>query len=188
MIGSTKSEEKSLLVFAIGLFVVIALIALFITSVMANPFLLDPGAFQCADCENKAKTESSVNENYDEIYLQDGSIITAIYIKAGDACYIPDGECYRIKDGGVHFPFVQIERLGDGPNCQAISHLEVCYEERVEETPTATPSITNTPFLPETDTPTPEVSETPTLTPDPTDTPEPSPTRTPCVPIPCGNG
>lgn len=155
-------------------------------------------AYQCAVCENQAKTENSVNENYDEIYLHPWQTITGVYIKAGNACYSPYNECYRIKDGGIGFSFVQVERIGDGPICQGISHTEVCYEE--DTTPTDTPEApTETP----TNTPTPE---DPTNTPDPTETPEstatetqtPEPSVTPSVtPVPsstptpcyqCGKG
>ena len=148
--------------------------------------------YQCANCENRAKTDSSINENFDQLFLEEGQIITGVYVKAGQGCYPPDGICYKVVGGGVGFNYVQVERVGDpGPGCQAISHLEICFSSPdptdTPEEPTAT--NTSTPEEPTpTDTATPEDPSTPTPTNTevmPTDTPWPS--RTP-GPTPTSNG
>lgn len=171
-------------------------------SMLQSNYELSPWAYQCADCDFKDKTESSISDDYDELFLEEGQIISAIYIKAGDACYAPDGTCYNIVEGGVGFNFVKVERLGSGPDCQGISHLEVCYdpnpptdtptptEEDPTETPTITPTATDTPTPTWTNTPDPSHTPTESPTPAPTDTatPLPTPTRTPCYPMTCGSG
>lgn len=142
--------------------------------------------FQCATCENKAKTEDAINENYDEIYLHPWETITEVYVKAGNACYVPDGTCYNIVSGGVGFSYVIVERIDDSPNCQGISHLEVCYvmetdpTETFTQTPESTATFTQTPSPTYTNTPQ-SYTETPTPsnTPDPNDTSTPTSTITP---------
>ena len=154
--------------------IVFGVICLTLLAVLPTGALFEPMAFSCADCELKAKTENSISEDYDEIYLEEGQFITAIYIKAGQSCLVPDGTCYRIVDGGIGFSFVVVERIGDGSSCQAISHLEVCYDYADTPTPTSTEEPTST----STSTVTPD--PTGTITPDPTETPR--PTETPWVP------
>jgi len=165
-----------------------ALVALLFTAFTFSPKHLTPMKFHCTDCSNQAKTEDSISDDYDELYLLEGQIITAVYVKAGQGCFIPDGNCYNIVDGGVGFNFVKVERLGDGPNCQGISHLEVCYGIEDLPTDTPTPTETDTPeptftFTPQpSETPTPEntFTSTPTSTNtlDPTSTPSTTPTPT----------
>lgn len=156
--------------------------------------------YTCANCENRAKTENSISEDYDELYLEEGQIITAIYVKAGQGCHEPDGTCYKIIGGGIGFNYVKIERVGDGPDCQGISHIEICYsEDSATDTPSPTdtstpdPTSTFTPTPSETPeatyTPTPEntVTNTPTTTEDPPTT-TPQPTYTPWPKHTPGNG
>ena len=151
-------------------------------------------SYQCVTCENAAKTENSQSENYDEIVLNENEIITEVWVKAGQGCYVPDGTCYNIVGGGVGFNYVQVERVGSGPDCQAISHLEVCFE--IASDPTATFTQTPESTATFTQTPTDTPADEPTSTPTPTDTevepsvtPEVSPTWTPHPPrTPNGNG
>ena len=140
-----------------------------IAIVLAFQQAFAPLSFQCATCENRAKIEQG-----NELYLEQG-IITEVYVKSGQGCFIPDGTCYVITSGGVGYNYVIVEKVGDGPNCQDISHLEVCYEvDPATETPVST--NTETPDPSETFTQTPE--STATLTQTPTDTPE-DPSETP---------
>ena len=138
--------------------------------------------YQCVTCENAAKTESG-----NELYLPEGQIITNVYVKAGQGCYMPDGGCYATVSGGVGYDYVIVEKLGDGPECQDISHLEVCFEvastPTFTQTPERTATFTQTPEDPATATPTnTEVDFTQTPSAEPTVTPEAThtwqPTRT----------
>jgi hypothetical protein len=142
--------------------------------------------YQCVTCENAAKTENG-SENYDEIVLNEGENITEVYVKAGQGCYVPDGTCYNIVGGGVGYNYVQVERVGDGPECQGISHLEVCFSVA---SPTDTPQVpTDTEEPTPTDTPLHEPSNTPDPSNTPSATPEVTPTWTPHPPrTPNGNG
>lgn len=167
-----------------------AFIVLLFMAFRSLPESTTPLCLQCCDCEPNAKTENSVSEDYDELYLEEDEIITEIWIKSGDGCYVPDGTCYAVLEGGVGYNFVRVERVGDGPACQGISHLEVCYDEVTPiNTPTETeeiPTNTNTPEEPTatytstiTDTPKPEETDTPDPIFTPTSTPTPWPTLKP---------
>jgi hypothetical protein len=126
--------------------------------------------YQCVTCENAAKVESG-----NELYLSEGQIITEVWVKAGQGCYIPDGVCYATVSGGVGYNYVVVEKLGDGPGCQDISHIEVCYDPA---TSTSTETFTQTPTSTETFTQTPTPLHEPSNTPDPSNTPSDTPTST----------
>ncbi len=78
-------------------------------------------------------------------------------------------ECYAIS--GIGTSAVTVTRLGEGRECQGISHIDVTLRS---PTPTPTPTPTETPTPTPTNTPTP----TPTSTPLPTPTPDATPTPT----------
>ena len=167
-----------LLKVAIVVLVVIALVLAF-----TEAFSLAPLSFQCATCENRAKVEHG-----NELHLENG-IITEVWVKAGQGCYVPDGVCYAIASGGVGYSFVIVEKIGNGPECQDISHIEVCYDVEPTETPTNTqePTATSTNVETATPTETQEPSATPTVTPEETYTTEPTETDVP-ERTPNGNG
>lgn len=147
--------------------------------------------FQCCTCDNADKTEGSISEDYDELYLQENQIISEVWVKAGTGCFQPDGSCYAVVEGGVGYNFVRVERVGNGPACQGISHIEVCYDEVMpsdtptEEIITETPTETSTLIPTETSTPTP--TETPVIYELPTFTPTSDPAQTP-TPYPTSSG
>ena len=160
---------------------VVALVVIALVLAFGQVFTLAPQAchYHCVTCENAAKTESG-----SEIHIE--GIITEVSVKAGQGCFLVPNECYATVAGGVGYDFVIVEKVGDGPNCQDISHIEVCYN--VEPTATSTntqePTATFTPTenIPtETFTPTEIFTETPSATPTvtPEDTHTPVPERTP---------
>src|SRR5262245_56024815 len=107
-----------------------------------------------------------------------GEIITEVAIKAGTRCfdYQQDspGLCYSVT--GVGTSTVTIVKVGSGPLCQDISHVEWYTGPAPTGTPTATRPATSLPCATPTATRLP--SETPTGTPTPTPTPRSPPTAT----------
>jgi len=80
-------------------------------------------------------------------------------------------DCYDVS--GIGTSTVTVTRIGDGPECQAISFVMFICQEL---TPTATATATATPT--ETSTPTSTATSTPTSTPTVTETPTSTPTAT----------
>lgn len=109
-------------------------------------------------------------------------IITKVIVKAGsqnqgEACFTftADGDngCYQVT--GIGTTTVTVTKIGSGPECKDISHVEFYADNGPTATPTVT--LTATPTL--TQTPTPTVSPTPgDGGPTPTDQPG-NPTNTP---------
>ncbi|KKK57264.1 hypothetical protein LCGC14_3056220 [marine sediment metagenome] len=85
--------------------------------------------------------------------------------------------CYAIN--GIGTSVVIVTRLGEGSECQGISHIDVMLRPQETPTPIPTPTPRETPTPTPTNTPT----TTPTSTPSPTSTPDatPTPTLTPAA-------
>ena len=157
--------------------VVVALVVIALVLAFGQVFSLAPLSFQCTECENRAKIEQG-----NELHFEDG-IITEVWVKAGQGCFLVPNECYATVAGGVGYDFVIVEKVGDGPECQDISHIEVCYD--VENTPTSTntqeptATFTQTPESTATFTQTPTSTSVETSTPTETQEPSVTPTVTP---------
>lgn len=97
-------------------------------------------------------------------YNAGNNIIDGVCVKAGNTAqhdyYTADVNtgCYAIS--GIGTSVVIVTRLGEGRECQGLSHIDV----------TTAPTPTSTP------TPTPSATPTPTPSPNPTTTPTPTPT------------
>jgi hypothetical protein len=127
-------------------------------------------------------------ENPSVPYIYNSShIITSLFIKAGNSCYqfTQDGSelCYSVSGLGTNT--VIVDRIGSGPDCKEISHIEF-YSKLTPTSPPPTATLTVTPDDPPTptatftvtpdDPPTPTATFTPTQ---PEDIPSPTPSYTP---------
>ena len=141
----------------------------------ARPALAD-GAGSPAACLSGPNVDGDIHPVNDDLATHTvdlGQIATGVCIKSGDLHTGPlangayDGAgnpvapgspsaCYVVS--GVGTQTVTVTRVGDGPNCQAISHIDVPF---MMATPTPTP--TNTPQA--TATPTAVAPGTPVATP-----------------------
>lgn len=163
---------------------VASLVLAFLLAGVIQPALLTSPAM----AQGKGNCGSGYVEKLDgpgTVVYSGNQIIDYVIIKAGsqvqgDACYKftsngNDG-CYSVSGLGTNT--VTVTKIGDGPNCKDISHVEF-YVKPATKTPTKTPvdTATNTPTNTPTDTPT----NTPTNT--PTDTPTNTPTSTPTQPV-----
>jgi hypothetical protein len=98
-----------------------------------------------------------------------GQVVTDVCIKAGTQADLPAGTgCYVVT--GIGTPTVTVTRIGSGPECKEISHVDFFTGPG----PTPTPPPTPTPTPPPTPTPTPPPPPPPTPTPTPTPTPPPA--------------
>jgi hypothetical protein len=74
----------------------------------------------------------------------DGQVITAVSIKAGNACTIFDADgamgCYSVS--GIGTNSVTVIRDGSGPTCKEISHIE--FTTSTAPPPTTTETIPTT--------------------------------------------
>jgi hypothetical protein len=151
------------------------LILILISSISASATTLG----NCFDHDEKLDFSS---EHY-EYDAPTSYIIDEATLKAGTECYfetVPG--CYIFE--GVGTDHVEITRIGDGPDCKQISHVELGFKQ-IEKTvtptlvdPTNTPTFTDT-VIP-TDTNTPDPTHTNTLIPPTaTKTHKPQPSKTP---------
>ena len=124
--------------------------------------------YSCVSGANIWKVE---NGNTADLPL--GYSISSIIVKAGNENSTPEpckevyptnnyGSCYTVAISGND---VVVTKIGSGPNCKDISHLEGTY---VQASPTPSPSPSEDPS------PTPEVSPSPDVSPSPTPTDEPN--------------
>jgi hypothetical protein len=64
--------------------------------------------------------------DFEVITAPAGSVITAVAIKAGTECFVfpplTSNDCYSVS--GLGTSTVTIERIGSGPACKEISHIE----------------------------------------------------------------
>lgn len=138
-------------------------------------------------CSNAQVTSINPQDQNNASYTaSQGQIITGVCVKAGSdnqgfghfGPFNQNGlyqdNCYQIS--GLGTSTVTVVRIGSGPTCKGISHLDVYTG--TTPTPTPTPEITPTPTPPTrpTPTPTPEISPSPTPNMIPTPTPEVTPT------------
>ena len=162
---STLSHKLARLSYLIG---IISLFIAIIFSLIQEPARAEETDLHCPlDYEKKV----DLNEGVDLVTISTDyadRIIHAVGIKSATECFYftsnGDDGCYRVS--GIGTGTVTVERIGDGPNCQAMSYVAIY----TSPAPTATP--TNTP------TKTPTKTHTATFTFTPTDTPTSSPTNT----------
>jgi len=116
-----------------------------------------------------------------------GYVINSVTVKAGSeqssdspcTTFNQDGTylCYAIS--GIGTSSVTVTKVGTGPGCKDISHLEAIQVIVPTDTPTATNTPTETPTETLTETPTDTPTETPTETTTVTVTETTNPTETP---------
>jgi hypothetical protein len=100
-----------------------------------------------------------------------GKVISEVGIKSGTGCFYftEDGSdgCYQVF--GIGTQTVNVQRIGSGSSCQAISHIIIYTTDKPKPTP---PTPTDEPTPTEEPTPTDEPTPTkPTPTEEPTETP-----------------
>lgn len=100
--------------------------------------------------------------------------IYSFVIKAGNADYGAVDGCYEVNQSST---FVSWNRVGDGPDCKEISHVEIYYRTTAAPPPPVVPP-TNTPTEPPVEDPTDEPTDEPTE--EPTEPPTVSETVTLC--------
>ena len=158
---------------AVGMLALLILVGVAYTSTQSNAVNDVPPHFDC----NGGKVGIDPLDDAHAEYDAGSDIITGVCIKAGtmfggehaffDADATGIESCYDII--GIGTSVVTVTRLGEGRECQAISHIDVLV---TSFTPTPDP------------TPTPTPEPTPTPTPEPTPTPVVDPTPTPTAPVP----
>jgi hypothetical protein len=83
-----------------------------------------------------------------------GSTVNAVAIKAGPDCFVytsdSEGPCYVVS--GIGTSLVMIERIGSGPTCKGISHVEYTTGPGVPPPTTTTTPTTTTGTTPTTTT------------------------------------
>jgi hypothetical protein len=112
--------------------------------VVAGPVAAQPGGGNCL--EGGTKLDFSAEEY--TINAPAGSVVTAVSIKAGRDCLGPFTEdfndgCYAVS--GLGTATVTIERIGSGPTCKEISHVEFLTSTSPPPTTTTVPTTTTTP-------------------------------------------
>lgn len=116
-----------------------------------------------------------------------GKVIVGVCIKAGSdvqgdghVFYTQNGtvgdSCYVIS--GLNTTTVEVTKIGSGPTCKDISHLDISLGHPESPTPTPTPTESPTPTVTPTEEPTPTATPSQEVTPTPTDIPEETPTPT----------
>ncbi|HET9251613.1 MAG TPA: hypothetical protein VFP58_05800 [Candidatus Eisenbacteria bacterium] len=107
--------------------------------------------------------------------------ITAVWIKGGTDCFGPytgdvTTSCYSIDfDNGC----VTVTKVGPGPVCKGVSHIEATGTPGPSPSPTPKPSPSPSPTPSPTPKPSPSPSPTPSPTPKPSPSPEPTPSPSP---------
>jgi hypothetical protein len=117
-----------------------------------------------AACNDGPNVDGSISPASDDLATHTvaaGNVVTGVCIKAGQVHTGPLANgthfaCYVVS--GVGTQTVTVRRVGSGPDCQAISHIDVLFERA-----TPTPIPTNTPQA--TATPTAVAPGTPVATP-----------------------
>ncbi len=173
---------------AVGMLALLILVGVVYTSTQSNADV-HHGA-----CDGGIVSIAPINDDL-ATYNAGSNIITGLCLKAGNTethTFIVKNVttgCYTIS--GIGTSVVTVTRLGEGKECQAISHIDVLV---ASPTPTPTPPPEETPTP--TTTPCPVENRdgeegclfsTPTPTPSPTPTPtpvaDPTPTQTAPVPV-----
>jgi hypothetical protein len=131
---------------------VLALVTLGMTAAyfVAAPVGAAPGGGGGGNCVSGGTKIDVSMESY-TIVAPAGTVVTAVYIKAGNVC-IPvtsdsnDG-CYSVS--GLGTPTVMVTRVGSGSECKEISHIEYVTGPGTTP-PTTTTTTTTTPTQPTT--------------------------------------
>ncbi len=153
------------------------------------------GMGNCADGQIKIESDPFTYTD------PQGLPISSIWIKAGSAQSTDDNQCTQFDQDsnngcysvtGIGTSTVTAQKVGDGPDCKDISHIEIVLVQAENtpttiNTPTPTLTLTSTPTPLPTDTPEVTSQPNPTSTPLPTSTQSPQPTSTP-TPGPIGGG
>ena len=152
------------------------LLAFFIAIIAVGAFTLGFGLGDAFGDPNHGVCSSgvtSIESSADLVTYDAGTnIVDGVCLKAGNTekhtFFDADvtTECYAIS--GIGTSAVTVTRLGEGSECQGISHIDVTLRS---PTPTPTPTPTETPTPTNTPTPTPTSTPLPTPTPTPTTTP-----------------
>lgn len=163
----------------------IALLGLFTVSFQKNVFASTQvgGQLNGYQCDgSKTNPWKTTNEGESTVTLPLGDVIATIDVKAGNNCVpvYPSNSASTCYSVSVNGNTATITKIGSGPSCKDISHLEGTYSVAPTATPTPTsaPSATPTPTTAPSATPTPTGAVTPTVTPTDTVTPTVTPTDT----------
>jgi hypothetical protein len=131
----------------------------------STPALAD-GQGSPAACNDGPNVDGNISPDSDDLATHTvaaGNVVTGVCIKSGqelghtgplaNGTYDGNGNpvapgsptaCYTVS--GVGTPTVTVTRVGDGSDCQAISHIDVLFEKAAPTpTPTNTPQSTATP-------------------------------------------
>lgn len=135
--------------------VLATLLALSILSVapMLEPLSAAPGSGSCAPAgSNVTKIDNPGDE---EVFTApDGQVIDRVFIKAGQDCFEftqdTAGPCYTVS--GIGTQTVTVRRVGTGPGCRQISHIEVVTRPGLPGSTTTTTAPTTTTAAPTTTT------------------------------------
>jgi hypothetical protein len=157
----------------IGIMIVLALLLAGQSNIVAQ-----------GDCNHCPHDQCAKLESPPWSYSITEGVFTELVVKSATACFsfTADGTngCYSVE--GIGTQSISAQRIGDGPNCQQISHVLVLWKDEATDTPTPTATDTPTPTRTSTATATPTdgPSPTPTITVSPTPvTPTPTPTDGP---------
>lgn len=154
------------------------------------------GAGNCLDSSNPNWIKEDSGGTSVTINADPGFVINSVTVKAGSEASTGGNECITLTGSnscysvsGLGTGSVTVTKVGDGPSCKDISHLEAIQEQVPTDEPTQEPTDeptsepteeptevpTEEPTSEPTEEPTQEPSETPdpSETPNPTDTPEP---------------
>jgi hypothetical protein len=153
----------------------ILFIGTFILSAIGYTFSTSAEAAQppghCAPGGAMGKVEFEGEGPY-SVSSPSGTIVTEIWIKAGNPCYHFTADantgCYDIV--GIGTNTVTVTKVDNGPDCKDVSHIEFNWETPPTATALPSPTPEDTPE------PSPTPEDTPGPSPTPEDTPEPSPT------------
>jgi hypothetical protein len=117
----------------------------------STPALAD-GEGSSPECDNDPGSVNGGVTGTDDLVTASapsGNVVTGVCIKAGQLHTGPLANgtysaCYVVS--GVGTQTVTVTRVGSGPDCQAISHIDVLFERATPTpTPTNTPQATATP-------------------------------------------
>lgn len=151
----------------------LSLSTIFVTTVYAASAQLGGQAngYSCyADDANRWKVE-----NGNTATLPEGYSFAKISVKAGNGCVsvypvndVPT--CYQVNVSGTT---VTVTKIGDGPDCKDISHLEGTFSTDTSASPSPSGSVSPSPSASPSPTPTPTSTPATSATPSPESTPTP---------------
>jgi hypothetical protein len=151
--SNTSYERGRVFAGAGGVLAVLGAILLVVTlwGGGSTPALAD-GEGSPAECDSDPGSVNGGVTGTDDLVTASapsGNVVTGVCIKAGQLHTGPLANgthfaCYVVS--GVGTQTVTVTRVGSGPDCQAISHIDVLFEKATPTpTPTNTPQATATP-------------------------------------------